>query len=94
MFTPVYTLWRIPDLLPAFTTWPPVVQKLMGGAGESLRTPYVNMYIYEPVCVFLMLLESSWYCSDLMLPGVVVSSTGLPDVTQGDCCAVNLVSNW
>ncbi|KAK3540250.1 hypothetical protein QTP70_028443 [Hemibagrus guttatus] len=31
--------------------------------------------------------------ADLMLPGVVVSSTGLPDVNQGDSCAVNVVSN-
>lgn len=28
-----------------------------------------------------------------MLPGVVVSSSGLPEVNQGDCCAVNLVMN-
>ncbi|MCJ8735265.1 hypothetical protein PDJAM_G00244950 [Pangasius djambal] len=62
LYPTVYTLWRYPDLLPAFTTWPPVVQKLTGGA-------------------------------DLMLPGVVVSSTGLPDVNQGDSCAVNVVSN-
>ncbi|XP_060737840.1 eukaryotic translation initiation factor 2D [Tachysurus vachellii] len=62
LYPTVYTLWRYPDLLPTFTTWPPVVQKLTGGA-------------------------------DLMLPGVVVSSAGLPDVNQGDCCAVNVVSN-
>lgn len=62
LYPTVYTLWRFPDLLPAFTTWPPVVQKLTGGA-------------------------------DLMLPGVVVSSTGLQDVNQGDICAVNIVSN-
>ncbi|XP_026780886.3 eukaryotic translation initiation factor 2D [Pangasianodon hypophthalmus] len=62
LYPTVYTLWQYPDLLPAFTTWPPVVQKLTGGA-------------------------------DLMLPGVVVSSTGLPDVNQGDSCAVNVVSN-
>ncbi|KAF4070573.1 hypothetical protein AMELA_G00286890 [Ameiurus melas] len=62
LYPTVYTLWRFPDLLPTFTTWPPVVQKLTGGA-------------------------------DLMLPGVVVSSTGLQDVNQGDICAVNTVSN-
>lgn len=28
-----------------------------------------------------------------MLPGVVVSSSGLPDVKGGDCCAVSVVSN-
>uniref|UniRef100_A0A8B9GVU3 Eukaryotic translation initiation factor 2D n=1 Tax=Astyanax mexicanus TaxID=7994 RepID=A0A8B9GVU3_ASTMX len=62
LYPTVYTLWRYPDMLAAFTTWAPVVQKLMGGA-------------------------------DLMLPGVVVSSAGLPDVKKGDCCAVNIVSN-
>uniref|UniRef100_A0A3Q3XFM1 Eukaryotic translation initiation factor 2D n=1 Tax=Mola mola TaxID=94237 RepID=A0A3Q3XFM1_MOLML len=31
--------------------------------------------------------------ADLMLPGVVVSSSGLPDVKQGDLCAVTVVSN-
>uniref|UniRef100_A0A4W4DW84 DM2 domain-containing protein n=1 Tax=Electrophorus electricus TaxID=8005 RepID=A0A4W4DW84_ELEEL len=62
LYPTVYTLWRYADILPAFTTWPQVVQKLIGGA-------------------------------DLMLPGVVVSSTGLPDVHQGDCCAISVVSN-
>uniref|UniRef100_A0A3B1J275 Eukaryotic translation initiation factor 2D n=1 Tax=Astyanax mexicanus TaxID=7994 RepID=A0A3B1J275_ASTMX len=62
LYPTVYTLWRYPDMLAAFTTWAPVVQKLMGGA-------------------------------DLMLPGVVVSSAGLPDVKKGDCCSVNIVSN-
>nr|XP_020485100.1 eukaryotic translation initiation factor 2D [Labrus bergylta] len=62
LYPTVYVLWRYPALLPAFRTWPPVLQKLIGGA-------------------------------DLMLPGVVVSSSGLPDVKQGDCCAVTVVSN-
>lgn len=31
--------------------------------------------------------------ADLMLPGVVVPSCGLPDVNQGDCCAVTVVKN-
>ncbi|XP_077371478.1 eukaryotic translation initiation factor 2D [Festucalex cinctus] len=31
--------------------------------------------------------------ADLMLPGVVVPSSGLPDVKQGDACAVTLVNN-
>ncbi|XP_068189569.1 eukaryotic translation initiation factor 2D isoform X2 [Antennarius striatus] len=31
--------------------------------------------------------------ADLMLPGVVVPSSGLPDVKQGDCCAVTVVRN-
>ncbi|XP_056585734.1 eukaryotic translation initiation factor 2D isoform X2 [Triplophysa dalaica] len=62
LYPTVYTLWRYPAMLPAFTTWPPVLQKLAGGA-------------------------------DLMLPGVVVLNSGLPEVHQGDCCAVNLVMN-
>lgn len=62
LYPTVYVLWRYPTLLPTFRTWPPVLQKLIGGA-------------------------------DLMLPGVVVSSSGLPDVKQGDCCAVTVVNN-
>ncbi|XP_076022212.1 eukaryotic translation initiation factor 2D [Genypterus blacodes] len=62
LYPTVYLLWRCPDVLPAFATWPPVLQKLIGGA-------------------------------DLMLPGVVVPSSGLPEVTQGGCCSVILVNN-
>ncbi|KAL4645975.1 eukaryotic translation initiation factor 2D [Arapaima gigas] len=62
IYPTVYTLWQFPDLLPAFATWPPVVQKLAGGA-------------------------------DLMLPGVVVPPQGLPEVKQGDCCAITVVRN-
>uniref|UniRef100_A0A3P8SVB3 Eukaryotic translation initiation factor 2D n=1 Tax=Amphiprion percula TaxID=161767 RepID=A0A3P8SVB3_AMPPE len=62
LYPTVYVLWRYPNLLPTFRTWPPVLEKLIGGA-------------------------------DLMLPGVVVPSSGLPDVKQGDCCAVTVVSN-
>ncbi|KAM4795208.1 eukaryotic translation initiation factor 2D [Rhinophrynus dorsalis] len=62
LYPTVYTLWRYPDLLPAFTTWPPVLEKMTGGA-------------------------------DLMLPGVVVPPSGLPEVEQGSLCAVSLVGN-
>ncbi len=31
--------------------------------------------------------------ADLMLPGVVVPADGIPEVNQGDCCAVTLVMN-
>ncbi|XP_067269364.1 eukaryotic translation initiation factor 2D [Pseudorasbora parva] len=62
LFPTVYTLWRCPTMLPAFATWPPVLEKLSGGA-------------------------------DLMLPGVVVSASGLPEVDRGDYCAVTLVMN-
>lgn len=42
LFTPVlwyisvYMLWRFPAALPTFRTWPPVLQKLIGGAGMLL----------------------------------------------------------
>ncbi|XP_019369563.1 PREDICTED: eukaryotic translation initiation factor 2D [Gavialis gangeticus] len=62
LYPTVYTLWSYPDLLPAFSTWPPVLQKLAGGA-------------------------------DLMLPGVLVPSCGLPQVQQGTLCAITLVGN-
>uniref|UniRef100_A0ACB8F582 Uncharacterized protein n=1 Tax=Sphaerodactylus townsendi TaxID=933632 RepID=A0ACB8F582_9SAUR len=62
LYPTVYTLWTHPDLLPAFTTWPPVLHKLAGGA-------------------------------DLMLPGVVVPSSGLPQVDRGTLCAITLVGN-
>lgn len=58
----VYTLWRHPDLLPVFTTWPPVFERMSGGA-------------------------------DLMLPGILMSSFGLPEVQQGTLCAITLVGN-
>ncbi|CAK6957402.1 eukaryotic translation initiation factor 2D [Scomber scombrus] len=62
LYPTVYMLWSYPAALPTFRTWPPVLQKLAGGA-------------------------------DLMLPGVVVPSSGLPDVKKGDCCGVTLVNN-
>ncbi|XP_067388020.1 eukaryotic translation initiation factor 2D isoform X2 [Emydura macquarii macquarii] len=62
LYPTVYTLWSYPDLLPAFSTWPSVLQKLAGGA-------------------------------DLMLPGVMVPSFGLPEVQQGALCAITLVGN-
>uniref|UniRef100_A0A673YCQ6 Eukaryotic translation initiation factor 2D n=1 Tax=Salmo trutta TaxID=8032 RepID=A0A673YCQ6_SALTR len=62
VYPTVYKLWRYPHVLPAFTTWPPVLQKLAGGA-------------------------------DLMLPGVVVPPSGIPEVKKGDFCAVKVVSN-
>uniref|UniRef100_A0A665T0C4 Eukaryotic translation initiation factor 2D n=1 Tax=Echeneis naucrates TaxID=173247 RepID=A0A665T0C4_ECHNA len=33
LYPTVYVLWRYPALLPTFKTWPPVLQKLIGGAG-------------------------------------------------------------
>ncbi|KFP08939.1 Eukaryotic translation initiation factor 2D, partial [Egretta garzetta] len=62
LYPTVYSLWVYPDLLPAFSTWPPVLQKLAGGA-------------------------------DLMLPGVVVPSSGFPQVERGTLCAVTLLGN-
>ncbi|XP_030076623.1 eukaryotic translation initiation factor 2D [Microcaecilia unicolor] len=62
LYPTVYTLWSYPDLLPSFVTWPPVLQKLAGGA-------------------------------DLMLPGVVLPPSGLPQIQQGNTCAITLVGN-
>uniref|UniRef100_A0A8C5MTM6 Eukaryotic translation initiation factor 2D n=1 Tax=Leptobrachium leishanense TaxID=445787 RepID=A0A8C5MTM6_9ANUR len=62
LYPSVYTLWRFPDLLSAFATWQPVLEKMVGGA-------------------------------DLMLPGVVVPSSGLPEVQQGTLCVVTVVGN-
>ncbi|XP_069489286.1 eukaryotic translation initiation factor 2D [Ambystoma mexicanum] len=62
LYPTVYLLWSNPDLLPTFATWPPVLQKLAGGA-------------------------------DLMLPGVVVPPSGLPQVQPGHLCAITLVGN-
>ncbi|NXU87740.1 EIF2D factor, partial [Xiphorhynchus elegans] len=36
LYPTVYSLWVYPDLLPAFSTWPPVLQKLAGGADLML----------------------------------------------------------
>ncbi|NWI59173.1 EIF2D factor, partial [Calyptomena viridis] len=36
LYPTVYTLWVYPDLLPAFSTWSPVLQKLAGGADLML----------------------------------------------------------
>ncbi|KAJ7331729.1 hypothetical protein JRQ81_013909 [Phrynocephalus forsythii] len=62
LYPTVYTLWNYPCLLPVFSTWPPVLQKLAGGA-------------------------------DLMLPGVIELSCGLPEVHRGTLCAITLVGN-
>ncbi|CAG6021603.1 eukaryotic translation initiation factor 2D isoform 2-T2 [Menidia menidia] len=50
LYPTVYVLWRCPALLPVFRTWPPVLQKLIGGAdlmlpgvvGPSSALPDVN----------------------------------------------------
>ncbi|KFO78368.1 Eukaryotic translation initiation factor 2D, partial [Cuculus canorus] len=36
LYPTVYALWVYPDLLPAFSTWPPVLRKLAGGADLML----------------------------------------------------------
>lgn len=61
----VYTLWKFPDMLLSFTTWPLVLDKLKGGA-------------------------------DLMLPGVILPSDGLPGLghfEKGTLCSVCLKGN-
>lgn len=88
----VYVLWRYPALLPAFKTWPPVLQKLTGGAGMLFFFEVGDQWI---VCKCFVQSYERILCfsKDLMLPGVVVPSCGLPDVKQGDSCAVTLVNN-
>lgn len=58
-FGTVYTLWVFPDLLPAFSTWPPVLQKLAGGAGKRIRT--LSHPIADRICLqgFLVILFPS-----------------------------------
>ncbi len=82
----VYTLWRYPTMLPAFVTWPPVLQKLTGGAGQHL-------FVSIRLCVSENTSESDFSPADLMLPGVVAPADGLPEVNRGDCCVVTLVRN-
>ncbi|CAN9515489.1 unnamed protein product [Ophioblennius macclurei] len=36
LYPTVYLLWRFPALIPTFRTWPPVLQKLVGGADLML----------------------------------------------------------
>ncbi|XP_004028330.2 eukaryotic translation initiation factor 2D isoform X2 [Gorilla gorilla gorilla] len=36
LYPTVYTLWSYPDLLPTFTTWPLVLEKMVGGADLML----------------------------------------------------------
>ncbi|XP_013401541.1 eukaryotic translation initiation factor 2D-like [Lingula anatina] len=36
LFPTVYTLWKNPDIVPVFTTWPPVFEKISGGADLML----------------------------------------------------------
>ncbi|XP_046578103.1 eukaryotic translation initiation factor 2D-like [Haliotis rubra] len=36
IYPTVYTMWKYPDFLPLFTTWPPVFKKLAGGADLML----------------------------------------------------------
>uniref|UniRef100_A0A4W5K0E9 Eukaryotic translation initiation factor 2D n=1 Tax=Hucho hucho TaxID=62062 RepID=A0A4W5K0E9_9TELE len=54
VYPTVYTLWRYPHVLPAFTTWPPVLQKLDGGA--DLMLPGVVV----PPSGFIFLLTMLW----------------------------------
>uniref|UniRef100_A0A673LTV0 Eukaryotic translation initiation factor 2D n=1 Tax=Sinocyclocheilus rhinocerous TaxID=307959 RepID=A0A673LTV0_9TELE len=51
LFPSVYTLWRYPTMLPAFVTWPPVLQKLTGGA--DLMLPGVSSLLKMLINKFL-----------------------------------------
>ncbi|XP_022102820.1 eukaryotic translation initiation factor 2D-like isoform X2 [Acanthaster planci] len=62
LYPTVYMLWKHPNLLPCLITWPPVLDKLSGGA-------------------------------DLMLPGVVIPPSGLPQLNKDQLCAICLLGN-
>ncbi|NXF12626.1 EIF2D factor, partial [Smithornis capensis] len=49
LYPTVYTLWLYPDLLPAFSTWSPVLQKLAGGADLMLPGVVVPPCGFPPV---------------------------------------------
>lgn len=44
----IYTLWHHPNLLKTFTTYPPVISKLIGGA--DLMLP--GVYLKEPITLY------------------------------------------
>ena len=50
----VYTLWKFPDLLLSFTTWPPVLEKLKGGAGVCIvGLSDLRFYLYAAFYPFI-----------------------------------------
>ncbi|GAB5583675.1 eukaryotic translation initiation factor 2D isoform X3 [Prionailurus iriomotensis] len=54
LYPTVYALWSYPDLLPAFTMWPPVLEKLVGGADlmlPGLVVPPAGLPQRAPVAV-------------------------------------------
>lgn len=53
LFDTVYSLWSYPYLLPAFTTWPPVLHKLAGGAGKEICASVLKETIH---CIYHLLL--------------------------------------
>ena len=52
-YSPVYTLWKFPHLLLSFTTWPPVLEKLKGGAGVFI----------DGLLAFILRMRASLRCS-------------------------------
>ena len=52
-YSPVYTLWKFPHLLLSFTTWPPVLEKLKGGAGVFI----------DGFLAFILRMRASLRCS-------------------------------
>lgn len=46
----MYALWRYPALLPIFRTWPPVIQKLLGGAGTIILLLFFLIIIKIDTC--------------------------------------------
>ncbi|XP_004393645.1 PREDICTED: eukaryotic translation initiation factor 2D-like [Odobenus rosmarus divergens] len=50
LYPTVYALWSYPDLLPTFTTWPLVLEKLVGGAGPTEKI-YEIIFMPKDSCL-------------------------------------------
>lgn len=57
-YVSVYALWRYPALLPIFRTWPPVIQKLIGGAGTII-------YLFILIKIENLWFHFNWYPSNV-----------------------------
>ncbi|KAF0877140.1 EIF2D factor, partial [Crocuta crocuta] len=76
----VYTLWSCPDLLPVFTTWPLVLEKLVGGADlmlPGLVVPPAGLPQVQKGDLCAIALLGNRYCaSPLCLWGEIFGKTG------------------
>jgi hypothetical protein len=75
-------MWKYPNALPTLSTWPFVISKLINGAGNDYKFKLrdsVALVIWPVLTVPPL---------DLMIPGLVAGSEGLPDVKEGDLVAI------